>query len=326
MKRITASILLFLMVVSYITNTGSEAGIAKIENADLIFDVSGNLQAKFSATLPDTRLTLSDFQSSKTLVIDGITIDYFSFNSIGQKALEGNLSTKEWILNRTYNKDGLHIKKKTTLATCDMFPDQVSTRVTYSNNSEHEIYVGRWSHKGYTKLSHFDSPSVWAFQGSSPPQRDDRIYPLVPGYYQNNIMDMKVTYYERGIPVTSVWMPDINIAVGHFLAKVYKRVNLPTEIPANAKDVKVILSKDIPDRFLFKSKDRIQTKETFISDSIGDYFVSSFGMGAVLDTRFTWPIHNPNSKEDLILTLEKEKYGKNGSPVLMKKCCLSENV
>lgn len=43
-----------------------------------------------------------------------------------------------------------------------------------------------------------------------------------------------------------------------------------------------------------------------LSDN-GNDFASSFGIGAVLGTKFTWPENNPNVKEDYLLTPEKEK-------------------
>lgn len=42
-----------------------------------------------------------------------------------------------------------------------------------------------------------------------------------------------------------------------------------------------------------------------LSDN-GDDFASSFGIGAVLGTKFTYPKNNPNVKEDYLLTPEKE--------------------
>lgn len=46
-----------------------------------------------------------------------------------------------------------------------------------------------------------------------------------------------------------------------------------------------------------------------LSDN-GDDFASSFGIGAVLGTKFTYPRNNPNVKEDYLLTPEKEKIWK----------------
>jgi alpha-galactosidase len=46
-----------------------------------------------------------------------------------------------------------------------------------------------------------------------------------------------------------------------------------------------------------------------LSDN-GSDFASSFGIGAVLGTKFTWPKNNPDVKEDYLLTPEKERVWK----------------
>jgi alpha-galactosidase len=46
-----------------------------------------------------------------------------------------------------------------------------------------------------------------------------------------------------------------------------------------------------------------------LSDN-GTDFATSFGIGAVLGTKFTWPKNNPNVEEDYLLTPEKEKIWK----------------
>jgi alpha-galactosidase len=43
----------------------------------------------------------------------------------------------------------------------------------------------------------------------------------------------------------------------------------------------------------------------------GDDFASSFGVGAVLGTKFTWPKDNPNQRESQLLTPEKENVWKH---------------
>jgi alpha-galactosidase len=46
-----------------------------------------------------------------------------------------------------------------------------------------------------------------------------------------------------------------------------------------------------------------------LSDN-GDDFASSFGVGAVLGTKFTWPADNPHAEGSYLLTPEKEKKWK----------------
>jgi alpha-galactosidase len=122
-------------------------------------------------------------------------------------------------------------------------------------------------------LSAGDAPSFWAFQGSSSGSRSDWIKPLEPGYYQKNYMGMNDTDYGGGIPLTSVWRRDINVATGH-LALVPKRVSLPTEMSEKESVVSIGVSEDFEDRTFLKSKESIETPETFVSLTKGDYYAN----------------------------------------------------
>lgn len=272
-KKIGLIIGFLLIVFSCETYPGGGEIIVKIDNGYLIYEVNDMLETRFSSILPKTKPILNGFQASETIVVDGVKIDKFKFGSTGQKVLDGKLSGKEWIIDGTYSKDGVVIKKKIILTTYDVSPELISTKVIYTNNSDHNVFLEKWNNNDYIILSQGDSPSFWAFQGSSSSNRSDWIKPLEPGYYQKNFMGMNDTDYGGGIPVTTVWRPDVDIAIGH-LDLVPKLVNLPTEIPTDAQDVKISVSKDFPERTLFKSKDSITTLETFISISKGDYFTN----------------------------------------------------
>lgn len=77
--------------------------------------------------------------------------------------------------------------------------------------------------------------------------------------------------YGGGIPITSVWRKDMNVAVGH-LAMVPKLVSLPTEVLSNSLNAKIGVQEDFDDHTIWKPKDSFQTLETFVSISTGDYF------------------------------------------------------
>lgn len=243
----------------------------KIDHGNLIFEVNKNLETRFSTILPDTKPIMNSFQASEKLEVNNKIIGDFKFNTIVEEPLKGELTGKRWIIKGAYSDSDLSINKELILTIYDAFPDLISTKVIYTNTSNDDIFLEEWVNNEYNILSQGDSPLFWAFQGSSSTKRSDWISPLAPGYYKKNYMGMNDTDYGGGIPVTSVWRPDINIAVGH-LALVPKLVNLPTEIPTKGNDVKIAVSKDFEERTLLKSKESIETLETFISVTKGDYF------------------------------------------------------
>jgi len=247
--------------------------VVKIDHGNLIFEVNKNLETRFSTILPDTKPIMNSFQASEKLEVNNKIIGDFKFNTIVEEPLKDELTGKRWIIKGAYADSDLSINKELILTIYDAFPDLISTKVIYTNTSNDDIFLEEWVNNEYSILSQGDSPLFWVFQGSSSTKRSDWISPLAPGYYKKNYMGMNDTDYGGGIPVTSVWRPDINIAVGH-LALVPKLVNLPTELPAKIKEVKIAVSKDFEERTLFKSNESIETLETFISLTKGDYFSS----------------------------------------------------
>ncbi|MHB1146663.1 MAG: glycoside hydrolase family 36 protein [Lutibacter sp.] len=273
---ITQGILLSFIFLSAVLFVGCNKNqpddtVVKIDHGNLIFEVNSNLETRFSTILPDTKPIMNSFQTSEKLEVNNKIIGNFKFNKIVEEPLKEELPGKRWIINGTYADSDLSINKELILTIYDAFPDLISTKVIYTNSSNNDIFLEKWVNNDYSILSQGDSPLFWAFQGSSSTKRSDWINPLESGYYKKNYMGMNDTDYGGGVPVTSIWRPDINIAVGH-LALVPKLVNLPTELPVKSKDVKIAVSMDFEERTIFKSKESIETLETFISITKGDYF------------------------------------------------------
>ena len=264
---------IFLSAVLFVgcTKNLQDDSVVKIDHGNFTFEVNSNLETRISTILPDTKPIMNSFQTSEKLEVNNKIIGNFKFNKIVEEPLKDELSGKRWIINGSYADSDLSINKELILTIYDAFPDLISTKVIYTNTSNDDIFLEEWVNNEYSILSQGDSPLFWAFQGSSSTKRSDWITPLAQGYYKKNYMGMNDTDYGGGVPVTSIWRPDINIAVGH-LALVPKLVNLPTELPVKSKDVKIAVSKDFEERTLFKSKESIETLETFISITKGDYF------------------------------------------------------
>jgi alpha-galactosidase len=247
--------------------------ILEINHGGFSYEVNNQMQTKITSNLPNSGPLTTSFQTSEYLEVNKIQIEGFNFNKMKESTNQGDLLGKQWVLEGSYKNNNITIKKILRLRIYDDFPNLISTQVTYVNISSENLVINNWANNTYIIESQNDSPPFWAFQGSSSSSRSDWVKPLEAGYYQKNYMGMNDTDYGGGIPVTSVWRKDINIAVGH-LALEPKRVSLPTEVYTNPIEVKVSVQKDFDDHTLLKSNDSIQTLETFVSISNGDYFTN----------------------------------------------------
>ena len=245
LQKVVVFIFASILITSCKVNSQTSQSLTKIKNGNLILELNNDLQTKITTSFLDAEPLSEDFQSSERLVIENVSISKFKLDSnIIKEKLEGDLPGEQWILKGIYNENGLNITKKLTLKIYDNFPNLISTQVTYTNNSEDAVFINKWINNGYTILSKNDTPLFWAFQGSSTKDREDWIKPIETGYYQRNFMGMNDTDYGGGIPVTSVWRTDINIAVGH-LALVPKQVSLPTEIPTKSNNINIAVTKNL---------------------------------------------------------------------------------
>jgi alpha-galactosidase len=247
--------------------------VLTIKQGDLSLELNESLKTRLSVTLDGAKPLMNDFQSSEQLVVANQVITDFKFDSFEEIPLEGDLKGRQWVIKGSNEDQALSIDKKLTITAYEKYPDLLTTKVEYTNTSNEDLFIEEWVNNNYRILSQGDEPAFWAFQGSSSTSRSDWIKPLEAGFYQKNFMGMNDTDYGGGIPVTSVWRPDINIAIGH-LAMVPKQVNLPTELSLKDTNVHISVSKDFAERTLFKSNDKIETLETFISVSKGDYFTN----------------------------------------------------
>jgi len=263
--------LLALLAASCGTTDKNEKTALEVEQGNLVFKVNGNMQTQLYSTLPGAKPLMDEFQATEKLLISGKEIDRFTLENVSERELDGKVPGKEWILEGNYGEDSLKIHKTLIIKAYQGFPDLVSTQVSYVNNSAGDLFVEGWVNNAYNIRSQGETPPFWAFQGSSSESRKDWVRPLKAGYYEKNYLGMNATDYGGGIPVTAVWRKDIDVAVGH-LALVPKLVSLPTEIPENQSAVRVGVRKDFDERTRFKAKDTIQTLETFVSVSKGDYF------------------------------------------------------
>ena len=266
-------VLLFFIITSCSNNGMDNGKVAQIGNGGLTLEVNNSLHTRILTRLPNSGPIVEDFQTSERLILGHTVIDDFTYHEMTEEQVTENPTAKKWEFFGRYDKEGIKISKTLIVKVYDDFPDIITTKVIYTNDSGKDIFVNHWSNNSYTIPSRGDDPLFWAFQGSSSPERSDWVTPLKSGYYKKNYMGMNATDYGGGIPVTSDWRTDINVAVGH-LSPVPELVNLPTEIPKGEKEVTVGVSKDFGERTWFKAGESLETLETFVAISKGDYYAN----------------------------------------------------
>lgn len=275
MKRTGLEVALLLITFVFIScniDRPSAEPVLKIEHGSLIFEVNDEMKTRISSETIGKQPLMETFQPSEILETDQGEWDRFSFDKVEEHSLSGETAGKQWVLEGTTG-DAPEIKKILTLTAYDEFPGLLSTQVTYVNASGKDLIVTSWSNNRYEVVAAGDNPPFWAFQGSSSGSRSDWVKALEPGYYQGNYLGMNDTDYGGGVPVTSVWRKDVNVAVGH-LAPVPKLVSLPTEMPEGSTSVQIGVRNDFESRTAFPAGDSLQSLETFVSLGEGDYYGS----------------------------------------------------
>lgn len=276
-------VLLAIGTVTGFKNGETKSPLLTFTHGNLVFEVDSKLKTRFSSTLEHSKPAMEDFQASEKVIINKKVIADFEVIDVEESALNGELKGRKWVIAGVFEEDGLKVSKYLTLTAYEDYPDLVSVRAEYINNSDEYVFIEEWINGNYQILSQDDIPAFWAFQGSSSSSRSDWIKPLEMGYYQRNYMGMNDSDYGGGIPVTSVWRQDLNVAVGH-LSPEPELVNLPTEMLKNA-NVSVGISKEFEPRTVFKARDTISTLETFVSVSKGDYYENLARYSALMQAK-----------------------------------------
>ncbi len=275
LKNWLGLLILLVSVIACQPKGDKDAQSITITNGSLTMVINEQMETRLNSNLDGSKALMEGFQPSEKLQIGLSLLNKFDLKNSGEKKLTGKLAGKQWTFEGNY-KDAdanVDVTKILKVTAYDDFPGLLSTKVSYINNSSEPFFVQKWVNNDYNILQQGDSPAFWAFQGSSSSSRSDWIKPLDSTYYQKNYMGMNDSDYGGGVPVTSVWRRDVNVAVGH-LSMVPELVNLPTEMAGKQKNVEVGVSKEFPDHTALKSKDTLSTLETFVSVSKGDYYAN----------------------------------------------------
>ncbi len=239
----------------------SDRSVVTINHGDLIFEVNGDLRTRITTTPPGTKPIMEDFWPSERIIVENTVIDKFKFEKITEKELGDGLSGKQWALGGIYGEEGLEIVKVLTLRVYDDFPELISTKVAYTNNSGNDVFIKKWVNNGSYDEARKINPNA---------------------VVENCPCGTCISYFN---------MASMNQAVSSDPLSSW-------QIRHKGKTYKAL----VPNAAYYG--DHVE-----LSDNAND-FASSFGVGAVLGTKFTWPKDNPNASDSFLLTPEKEKVWK----------------
>jgi alpha-galactosidase len=250
------------------SSSSTKEAVVEIEGKYVWIDFNKMLHSRVIAKLANENVIIGDFSPSEFITVSGKDVRDFVFREQRKEKFEDKIGIgARYIITG----EATSLSKEILVTIYDEFPYMAIFQVKYTNISDYELTVERWTNHHYliTAKPHVkDEPSFYSFQSGSYENRPDWVLPLVRGFKQENYMGMNATDYGGGTPVSDIWHRDAGIGVGH-VELVPKLVSLPVTMPDNEKatiGINYKLNKTL------KPGESIQTFITFVAVHEGDYF------------------------------------------------------
>lgn len=256
---------IFFMMNSSATTKES---VIQIEGEHIRLDFDKMLHSRVIAKFGMEKIIIGDFSPSEFITVLGNNIKDFALKSQKKEDLEDKIGKGERYI---ISGDSPSFSKEIIITFYDEFPYMAIFQVKYTNISDYELTVERWTNHHYliTSKPHVkDEPSFYSFQSGSYENRPDWVLPLVRGFKQENFMGMNATDYGGGTPIIDIWRKDAGIGIGH-MELVPKLVSLPITM---ADGRKATLGVHYKMNKTLKPGESIQTFITFVAVHEGDYF------------------------------------------------------
>ena len=145
------------------------------------------------------------------------------------------------------------------------YPEMTLRNVAFVNTSGKPLTVGAME----TSRIQVEGSDIWSLQPSSTAERLDWILPVENGFSQRNFMGMNDSDYGGGIPVVSLWTPDVNLSVG-LVEPVIRLVSLPVSRKGNKASV--CIRRDFDDPVVLEPGDTLRAYRQFVMSGTGDFF------------------------------------------------------
>lgn len=250
------------------SSASTKEAVVEIEGKYVWIDFNKMLHSRVIAKFANENVIIGDFSPSEFITVSGKDVRDFVFREQRKEKFEDKIGIgARYIITG----EATSLSKEILVTIYDEFPYMAIFQVKYTNISDYELTVERWTNHHYliTSKPHVkDEPSFYSFQSGSYENRPDWVLPLVRGFKQENFMGMNATDYGGGTPIIDIWRKDAGIGIGH-MELVPKLVSLPITM---ADGRKATLGVHYKMNKTLKPGESIQTFITFVAVHEGDYF------------------------------------------------------
>lgn len=153
----------------------------------------------------------------------------------------------------------------TTEQALEDFPGMFLRDIAFVNTSGKPIKVRAMETSRITMTGR----EFWSLQPSSTGDRLDWVLPVKRGFRQRNYMGMNASDYGGGIPMVSVWMPEMNLSIG-LAEPVLRLVSFP--VRRRGDTVEAWVRRDFKDPLVLQPGDTLKAYRQFMTISKGDFF------------------------------------------------------
>jgi len=164
--------------------------------------------------------------------------------------------------------EGKLVKDVTVIVTMELqtdFPGMALRYVSFVNETQNPITVDAME----TSRIEVRGPEVWTFQPSSSTYRRDWAFPVENGFYQRNYLGMNDPDYGGGIPMVSLWDPEINLSIG-VAEPTLPLVSIPVERKGNS--TRACIREDFETPVVLQPGDTLRAHTQFLLEAKGDFF------------------------------------------------------
>ena len=211
---------------------------------------------------------LTDYTKLSSIIVGEKAVSFVPVSESTRKAEDAFGPGTATILE---SKSDNGLEREISVTNYEQFPSALVVRVKYTNASDKDMSVTRWSVCDVKVATTGDDPCFWSFQGQSTEERADWIQPITEGFAQKNYMGMNDPDYGGGIPVVCLWRKDVGVMVGH-LEPHPELVSLPVTKKPGSDYVRVAIVKDYETPLVLVPGASLETCTSFISVFKGDCF------------------------------------------------------
>ena len=159
--------------------------------------------------------------------------------------------------------DGVEVLVSTS--TPGGFSGMTLREVAFVNNSGRPLEVGAME----TSRICVEGPEIWSLQPSSTAERLDWVLPVKNGFSQRNYLGMNDSDYGGGIPLVTLWTPEVNLSVG-LAEPVLKLISI--NVTRSGKRAQACIRRDFEEPVVLQPGDTLRSFREFILESSGDFF------------------------------------------------------